>query len=293
MRAGDGGAAIATLHAALSEGTTERANLDLVFHRDGAGITRLKRRYARYPWSLTRPFWIDRTPAGMASLIPQSASSLLLPADRVAQRLVLEAGAAAHVTSQGAQAVHGVAGGAAARSSWQLALQPQAFLELVLDPVILFPYSHLVQGFDVELGAGSCLLLSDGMTWHPDPADPAFEAMVSGLVLRRPDGAVRVREQGRMVPHQFRDMARLLGRTPVASGQVWLLFGSPRALPEVEVPPCQEAYLSSTVLPDGAGLLLRFLCFRPEAFASIQHQVWRSVRVALSGEAPVDRRKSR
>ncbi len=229
----------------------------------------------------------------MASLIPQSASSLLLPADRVEQRLLLEAGAAAHVTSQGAQAVHGVAGGAAARSSWRLALQPQAFLELVLDPVILFPYSHLIQDFEVELGTDSCLLLSDGMTWHPEPTAPAFKAMESGLVLRRPDGAVRVREQGRLAPNQFRDMTRLLGRTPVASGQVWMLFGSPRALPEIAAPPCQEAYLSSTVLPDGAGLLLRFLCFRPEAFAAIQNRVWQSLRVALTGETPVDRRKSR
>ncbi len=230
----------------------------------------------------------------MASLIPQSASSLLLPGDRIEQRVALEEGAAAHVTSQGAQAVHGAPAGEPAGSHWQIALARDCLLELILDPLILFPNSALHQSFDVALEKGSCLLISDGMTWHPDPAAPAFRFMESAFVLRDSGGGLRLREKARSTPEQFLTMAQLYRRAPVACGQFYLLFGE-AAPPDLEVEIEEEAsaYLAASRLPDRAGFLVRFLCFEPAAFARVQRGLWRQLRLALTGKLPPDRRKSR
>lgn len=276
----------------MSPAVEARANLDLGFASDAAGITRLSRRYARYPWSLTRPFWIDRAPSGMASLIPQSSSGLLLPGDRFRQSIALEAEAAAHLTSQGAQVIHGTPGGASCLSNWDLSLAQDSYLELVLDPVVLFPYSSLQQGFSVTLEAGAMLVLSDGLTWHPDAGSPAFGRFASALDLLDGDRRLRVRERGQQTPAQLQAIEAASGRMPCASGQLWLLFGSSCpsdiALPAVERP---DVYAASSRLPDDAGILLRFLSYDPTAFAAYQRDLWRSIRQSLFGQVPTDRRK--
>ncbi len=277
----------------MSGALQARANLELGFAVDAGGVTRLSRRFARYPWSLTRPFWIDRAPSGMASVIPQSANSLLLPGDRVEQRIALDEGAAAHITSQGAQAVHGVPDGPTAASIWSLSLATGAFLEVILDPVILFPHSRLEQRFDATLEADSCLILSDGATWHPEVSDPAFACMDSRLILRSASGHLRAKERNRLLPEQVRSMATASGRLPLVSGQLWVLLGSPPvtdfAMPRIEDP---SAYCASSPLPNGTGFLLRFLCYEVQHFAAMQRSAWRKLRQALHGALPTDRRKS-
>lgn len=276
----------------MSRTADERANLELTFAADPAGVTRLSRRYARYPWALTRPFWTESAPAGMASVIPQSSSGLLLPGDHFTQSLSLEEGASAYLTSQGAQAVHGTPGGAQSQTNWSLSLAGDSYLELILDPIILFPYSALAQAFHIVLEEGARLVLSEGMTWHPEAHDPQFERFAASLDLRNGTGGLRLREKSLQRPDQLHTIAAASGRMPCAAGQFWLLFGS--ACPSDDAVPLFEdpaVYAAASRLPDRAGFLLRFLTYDATAFARYQRRLWRSLRQSLVGQAPTDRRR--
>ncbi|GAB5470955.1 MAG: hypothetical protein Kilf2KO_39850 [Rhodospirillales bacterium] len=269
----------------------DAAQLDLVFALGADGRSRLAKRRVGYPWALTRPFWIDRAPAGMASLIPQSATSILLAEDRFRQRIAVKAGAAAHVASQGAQAVHRGKAEAAASSRWQLSCAAGGLLEVLNDPPILFPQANLRQEIEIDLAADATLLLAEGVTWHPDPAAPSFHGCETCLTVRRPEGQLLLHERGQITPTA---LARA-GRPHLAAlAQVWVLTaprpGLEAALRQVLAGEPQ-AYGGVTTLPHDAGLLLRAACLQSGALRRLQEAAWRATRTLLYGKKPPSRRR--
>ncbi|MEO1190229.1 MAG: urease accessory protein UreD [Pseudomonadota bacterium] len=267
--------------------------LDLTFAQGRDGRSRLLRRSCRYPWSLTRPFWIDPAPVGMATVIPQSSCSILLDGDCLRQSIRLEQGAEAHLASQGAQVVHRGDPKEPSRVDWQLKVGAGAILELLWDPPILLPGAHMAQCLDITLAPGARLLLAEGLAWHPDAASPAFHAFESRVGIRDNAGRLLAVEESRITPEALRR-----GGCPplVAIVTVWALGavsagfsqdvrGLLRAWP--------DAYGAVTELPNAAGLLVRALCLRSTLTRQLQEAIWRALREDRYGVSPPDRRRGR
>ncbi len=268
------------------------SQLDLAFARDGDGRTRLARRRVRYPWSLTRPFWIDHAPKGMASVIPQSTSSIILAEDRVEHSLSVGQGAAAHLTSQGAQAVHANRTDAPTEITWRLDCGPGAVLEVLTDPIVLFDEAWMRQTVEVTLPEDAFLILAEGFTWHGAAANPGFRQLESRLTARRPDGRLLVRERNRVEPATL--ALATPGPSPAALGQVWV-FARPsnRLASALEELRGDEPglYAGCSRLPDDAGFLLRSAAEDRGALPRFQRAVWRRLREVAFGHAPPDRRR--
>jgi len=263
--------------------------LDLAFGRGADGRTRLTRRRVRYPWALTRPFWLAEDPAGMATVIPQSSTGVLLAGDRVGQRLAVAAGAAAHVTSQGAQAVH--AGSGEAALTWSLVAEAGAVLEVVTDPLVLFPGARVNQRVEVAVADDARLLLAEGIAWRPRTADPPFASFETRLTARRPDGRLLCREVARC---RGEDADGLGGAGLAAVGQVWIFSSPHRALADALarlVEDAEGACCGWSALPNAAGYILRIAAPTAGNLPRLQRAAWVGLRTALYGGPPPDRRR--
>jgi urease accessory protein len=112
--------------------------LDLSFARRG-DRTVLDRRRFRWPFVLTRTFALDSCPRHMLTVIVQTSSGALHGEDRLSQWFEVGENAAAHITTQGASAVHRASGGLESRDSGRLSVAQGGFLEYLPEPRILFP----------------------------------------------------------------------------------------------------------------------------------------------------------
>ncbi|MEQ9638776.1 MAG: urease accessory protein UreD [Alphaproteobacteria bacterium] len=259
--------------------------LDLAFAPAADGRTDLARRRLSYPWALTQPFYLDRVPAGMATVIPQSSAGGLFAGDRLVQAIEVCAGAAAHVTTQGATVVHAGNNGHHAESVWRLTVAAGGCLEVLGDPLVLFPDADLRQRIEIE-AAGECVY-ADGIGWHPEAAFRRYAATIeirrAGklLALDRVDIAADdvIREQaatsraiGGMGLMLFLnvDAKRLVGPLRDAAGDAWTGIGT---------------------LPNDAGLVARSIVARLGDVMPLHQRLWRAYRETTTGIAPADRRR--
>ena len=81
--------------------------------------------------------------------------------DRLRQNIEVGANAAAHVTTQGAQAVHAAAAGLFVRETISLKVGPGGYLELLPEPRLLFPGAELVADVRLDCAAAAPVLLYD------------------------------------------------------------------------------------------------------------------------------------
>ena len=142
--------------------------LDLGFVRKGTK-TVLGRRLYSYPFSVSRVFYVDTAPLGMGSVILQTASGTLNAGDRLLERLHTGAMSSAHVTTQGAAAVHRSPAGMETVESVELVADEGSLLEYLPELRILFPDSRLSQTTILKLGARSIAIMCDGFVVY-DPA---------------------------------------------------------------------------------------------------------------------------
>jgi urease accessory protein len=142
--------------------------LDLGFVRKGTK-TVLDRRLYSYPFSVSRVFYVDPAPQGMGSVILQTASGTLNAGDRLLQRLHTGAMSSAHVTTQGAAAVHRSPAGMETVERVELVADEGSLLEYLPELRILFPDSRFSQTTTLKLGAHSIAIMCDGFVVY-DPA---------------------------------------------------------------------------------------------------------------------------
>jgi len=145
-------------------------HLDLEFRTDPRGRTYLHRQFVRYPFHLTRPFHLDRPHLpGLATLYLQSASGGLYGGDWLDSAIRVEAGAAAHVTSQSSTIVHRAHRGRGAVLRTDLRVEGDGFLALTPDPTILFADAELDSRITALVAPEASLVLGDAVLGH-DPA---------------------------------------------------------------------------------------------------------------------------
>ena len=139
--------------------------IDLDFGVSPAGRTYLARQFVRYPCHLTRPFYLDREPAGLATLFLQSVSGGLYDREELNGRIRVAPDAHAHVTTQASTIVHR---GRSIRQTMTLDVAAGGFLAFTPDAAILYVGVDIMQRTVVRCRPGAHVVLIDSVTTH-DP----------------------------------------------------------------------------------------------------------------------------
>lgn len=270
--------------------------LDLGFAADADGRTYLRHQYAGYPFHVCRVQFQDPALPDLATLYIQSSSGGVYEDDQLA--LAISAGEAAqvHLTTQAATIVHSMPRGRAEQRA-RVECERGSYVEYLPDPQVLFPGSTFVSRLAVRMHENATALVSDCFLQH-DPEGRGNRSVnyLSEIVVEDASGQALAIDRlhidgsilGRNLPGVTGCFAAQ-GSFVVArrSESNDLLLAGLRNI-DVDY---AEAFLGATQLPNSAGVLVRLLAADGAALRRVMHLVWCSVRCALSGHPPVERRK--
>ena len=289
------------LHAALDRevgaGPTP-PHLALRFARRGGGRTELVSRRVAYPWSLTRPFYLDKAPPDMATVIPQSVSAGLYRDDRLRQDISLEPGSAVHVATQGATLAHAARDGSESASSWSFDLAEDSLLEYVPDPLVLGGQSAVRQSIEATLAPGARLLLVDAWTWLEIDGRPAFHHYRNEVRLKNSAGHLLALDRSKTTADSL-ERQRAAYPAPARALATAMIAGHAGATPWPDRRAALTAALTSlpdcwsgvSELPNYSGLILRAACTSAERLCAWTQSVWHECRRLDHGTAPPSRRR--
>jgi len=273
--------------------TGPRPNLDLAVARHPWAGTQLVRRRVRWPFALTNPFRLDTAPADMLTVVLQSASGAIVAGDRIAHRIEAGPGAALHVTSQAATAVHAMPLGMWAEDSGELIVGEHAFVELLPEPRVLFPRAELVQRLAVDIDGSAVAIVGDGFLSHdPSGRGEPFRRFAAETIVR--DGAGRVLAVDRF------DVSGSATEGSERPAHGWLTVLCAPARLDVEtaiealdsaLTPIACLYAGASPLPNAAGIAVRLAARDGEALRLGLRAAWVSARRLLTGSPPPSRRK--
>jgi len=268
--------------------------LDLCFSAAPDGATFLSRQTAGFPFHITRPFMLDRAPAGMATVILQSVGAGIVQGDRI--DMAVEAGpdAAVHLTTQASTIVHGMTQGHATQTA-RVVVRRGAFLEYLPDALILFPESRLTTRLELAVEPGATLLWCDGAIMHdPKGGEGRFAHLSAETVLSRGDETLAV------------DRFDIDGATLVGDGGAatagYPIHASFGVVADTDLAALMAAlrdavagvgacYAGISLLPHDAGVWCRLLARDGVAHRKGMEALWRATRRHLTGDEPAARRK--
>lgn len=269
-----------------------RPQLDLSFAPHAERGTYLNKRLFRYPFQVSRGFQLDRAPAGMMTVILQTASGGILAEDSLWQRVNVEAAAAAHLTSQGATSVYRSPDRGTAADRVELTVADGGVLEYLPEPRILFPDSRIDQQLRLCAHPNGIALVADGfLAFDPDGQGRSFGRYASEITVERPDGTVCSVDRIDLDKAPPRTGARA---KYVATGSLTVVAPETDALAEAierRTSALTGCYSAVTVLPGGVGLSLRIAAVGGQQLRRTVEEGWIAAREALFGEQPPSRRK--
>jgi len=269
------------------------AQLDLSFVRRG-DRTVLDRRLFGWPFVITRTFHLDAVPAHMLTVITQSSSGAFHGEDHLRQRLRLEEGAAAHVTTQGATSVHRADKDLTAYETVNIVVARDAYLEYLPEPRILFPGAALVQRVHIDCAPGGMAIVADAFTLHdPERLGRSFRKLetTTSVYLQNSEPALvdRISISG---------LGRLQSPRYKAFGTLLLIASLPSATREAvasklssDLAGVSGLYAAASVLPGAVGIGVRFAACDLRSLRLGSELAWFVFRRLLFGEPPVSRRK--
>jgi urease accessory protein len=234
----------------------------------------------------------------MLTAILQSSSGGLYEGEQLALSIDLEAGAEAHVTTQGATVAHSMPHGGEARHEMRIRAAAGSLLEYLPDPLILLPTASVWNRIEVVAEVGSTVIVGDAFLAH-DPAGRGrpFRRLAGETSLRRPGAPPfaidRFDVTGEHVEHSWR---LLVPHRCGAQGSLWVCApGSSVELAAAlsgaldQVP---GLYAGASTLLGGAGVVARLLACDALALGEGFRAAWRAVRRVLTGLPPASRRQS-
>jgi urease accessory protein len=270
----------------------------LRFELDASSRTFLARKFSTYPFFFAAPFHLDRAPHGMLTAIIQSSSGGIYEGDRLALTFDVEAGAEAHITTQGATVAHPMPHGGEARHEVRLRAAIGSLVEYLPDPLVLLPTASVRSRVEVVAEVGSTVIVGDAFLAH-DPAgrDRPFCRLASETSLRRPGTTPFALERFDVTGEHVQDSWRLLGpRRFEAQGSLWVCApGSPDELAATlsrALEPVPGVCAGASTLSGGAGAIARLLAYDAVALGDAFRAAWRALRCALTGLPPTSRRQS-
>lgn len=269
------------------------AQLDLSFVRRG-DRTVLDRRLFAWPFVLTRTFLLDPVPAHMLTVIIQTSSSALHGEDRLIQRIHLGQGAAAHLTTQGASPVHRAHKGMTGREAVDIVVGPDAFLEYLPEPRILFPGAALEQTVDIDCAPSAALIVSDAFTVHdPERSGRGFRQLASIVTLRFDGGEPALTDCFDIAHLRRGRFARY-----AAFGSMFMVAPLPVEILErlalelsAALAAIPDLYGAASLLPGAIGIGVRLAADDLRAVRAGRDLAWIAFRRQLCDEAPASRRK--
>ena len=270
----------------------------LRFERDPSSRTFLARKFSTYPFFLAAPFHLDRAPPGMLTAIMQSSSGGLYEGDRLVLSFDAEAGAEAHITTQGATVAHTMPHGGEARHEVRIRAAAGSLVEYLPDPLILLPAASVRSRVEVIAEVGSTVIVGDAFLAH-DPAGRRrpFRRLAAEMSLCRPDATPFALERFDVTGENVEDSWRLLGtRRCEAQGSLWVC--APVSADELAaslsraLEPVPGVHAGASTLSGGAGALARLLAYDAVALGEGFRAAWRALRCVLTGLPPASRRQS-
>jgi urease accessory protein len=264
-----------------------RPQLDLAFERRG-NRTVLGRRIFSWPFVLARTFALDTAPAHMLTAILQTSAGAMHGEDRLEQRISVGPNAAAHIATPGATAVHRAHAGAMTTERVQLTVADGGYLEYMPEPRILFADSALDTALDLDCAPGATAIVVDAFTLRDPTQD--IGSYESGLVVRR-GGEPLVIDRLRLDRIEPRHFARY-----AAHGTVVIVAPlAPERLVDLSLALTAalarqtSAYAAASPLPAGTGIGVRIAASGLRELRSCIDEVWRSIRLDLTGALPTGR----
>jgi urease accessory protein len=265
----------------------------LAFNRHG-DITQIGEQFVSYPFHFTRPFRLDADIPELLTAYQQSSSGGLYRDDRLDNRFVVTAGAAAHVTTQAASVVY-ACNGMPARQTTNIDVQAGGYLAYTPDPAILFPGAALNARIDLRLGPDAVVLLHDAFAWHdPAAANGAFDRLCNDVIVRDRDGRLLVRDRFAVTGEQSAASFATSRDWRVVSNS--LLLGPAARLPSREllraVLARDDILVGISALPNDAGWSVRCVATGAVAARQASNAAFvTSVQAAFDGRTPNPRRK--
>jgi urease accessory protein len=273
------------------------SRLDLAFARGPDGRTFIARQHAGYPFHVCRPHYLDREPEGLATLYVQSCAGGLFEDDDIRCDVIAAPGSAVHLTTSAATIVHSSRRGGQAKSSTSIRVGPNALVEYLPDPLILFPEARLRSRLDLAIEGPADIIVSDAFIVHdPDGRHAHPAAMTATICAHNGDGRLLARDRMNLNGEQF-----LPGRPGVLGAWkchgMLMVFSSsvhPDSLCNalrISVGAFQEVYAGVSTLPNDAGVCARFLTADAVLLRALIASAWKESRRLLTGHEPVERRK--
>lgn len=280
----------------IGEPAVRPSRLSLEFSSDADGRTYLDRQFAGYPFHVCRPHYFPHDAPGQATLYIQSSAGGIYQEDAHDLRFVAGEGTRAHVTTQASTIVHGMErGGATQRTS--VTAGPGSHVEVVPDPLILFPSSRLSTTLTILVHESATAIVADSFLIHdPQSLDGSFESFEARTLIEDMDGT-------RLATDRFRISGRdVLAETPGITGSTraqGLLMVIQRANDlsgllerlRAELAACDDVFAGVSELPNNAGVWLRMLAPDGAALRGAMMVAWASASEAMTGIRPLPRRK--
>ena len=224
------------------------------------GRTTLLHQRVPYPFHITRPFHLHPARPDLATLYLQSASGGLYTGDDLSLTLHVGRDAAAHVTTQSATIVHACRT-APARLTLTATVEPNGFLALLPDPLVLFPDADITVRTDLTLHAGAHVILVDAASLHdPSGEDRPFRRFHGAITVRDAAGAISMSDRGGV------EGAALHGAGVLGPWRAWGLLLVLAPAPLLPDPATLEAVAEAagclagaSAAPHGIGLAVRVL----------------------------------
>jgi urease accessory protein len=282
---------VSSVAAELRPQLPQLPQLAVSFSRDGQGRTYVSAQRATHPYHLCRALYRPDDPPGLCTIYTQGSAGGLFEGDRVRAVLAAAPGAQAHVTSAAATIVHRMPGGGRAGHDLTLSVGAGALLELVPDPLILFPGSRLVTRTRIRLEPGARAIVADSFLVHELPDDDGpFALLDCETRIEGAEGKLRARERYVATGADLRaEGSWRCGATVMVLGA----GGAPLGLLRAAVAALDSlgGYGGASALPDDTGVLARLLARDGQALRAGVHACWAAGRAALGLPAAAPRPK--
>ncbi len=265
---------------------------DLAFATAPDGRSYLARQYMPYPFHITRPFYLDRDLAAMATVYLQSAAGGAYRGDNLQLSVEVGQDALAHVTTQASTLVHAGRGGST-KLTQEITLGRDSFLEFLPDPLILMAGADCQVSSEIRLATGAKLLFSDSFLTHdPKGLGGAPKAFRSSLVLRTESGRPLLID--RLALGEVAMPSTRLGDLPCHASLVFVAPEADAALSAAVLSTLSQVeglYAGVSALTAGPGLWVRLLARDGVALSTGLSRAWIGLRKAVTGAEPPRRAK--
>jgi urease accessory protein len=269
---------------------------ELVFSRDAAGRTYVRRQFVPYPFHICRPLYVEQDPPGMATLYVQSCSAGLLQHDDVRTSVVVEDGAQLHYTTAAQTIVHSMEEGQA-KQEVLIEAFPGSLAEYLPEPLILFPRARLRSSLSVSAHEGSSVIAGESFLPHDySGGGRMFDWFESELRIERPGGAVLARDRFHLAGDLLRKGLPGVSGGFVAQGSLVVVDGG--RPPETIVgairdglASVRDVYAGVSALRGRSGAWTRLLAPDGLPLRAAMLAAWVAAREVLTGHRPAPRRK--